>query len=87
MTDQVSLGQVLAVLAQGALLLFSGVASLLLRGAAKKLEELRAAITDLSREVEAQGRQLARSDQRFTDLERRVEVLEDRMRDHERATS
>ncbi len=80
-------GQLVFFIAQGALLVFSGVMSLLLRGAAKRLDDLTKAVRDLGNKVEGQGRDLARGDERFRDLERRVGDLEERMREHERDSS
>jgi hypothetical protein len=78
--DNIVLGQTVFFIAQAVLLVFSAVMSLFLRGAAKKLDDLTSAIRGMEKE-------LARGDQRFTDLERRVAGLEARVREHERDTA
>jgi chromosome segregation ATPase len=73
---EITLGQVVSALLQLALLLATWGVSTIVRGAGRKIDDLTDAVREMGRKLEAQGQELARGDQRFRDLERRVDVLE-----------
>jgi predicted nucleic acid-binding Zn-ribbon protein len=76
---EVSAGQILAIVAQGALLAVSGIVGLLVRGTNQRLDKVSDALDDVRSELAEVRAGLARGDQRFDDLERRVGVIEGRL--------
>lgn len=77
--DAITTAQVASFLFQAGILLMGGVLGLLVRGASQRLAELAQAVADLRGELKDQGQKLAGGAQRFTDIERRLERVEEKV--------